>query len=159
MTSLQEAVDDFLAQENIAVTGVSRTREDAANLIFRRLMETGHQVFPVNPNAVTIDNQPCYPDLKSIPAKIDAVVIVNKPQIAEQICHECADIGVSRVWMHRSMEMLGGSVSEPAVDFCRQNGIKVIPGGCPMMFCGKVDFGHKMMRWMLSITRKLPKEV
>ena len=105
MTALQEAVDDFLAQENIAVTGVSRTREDAANLIFRRLMETGHQVFPVSPNAETFDNQPCYPDLKSIPAKIDAVVIVYKSQISEQICHGCADIGVSKVWMHRSMEI------------------------------------------------------
>ena len=57
------------------------------------------------------------------------------------------------------MEMSGGSVSEQAVDFCRQKGIMVIPGGCPMMFCGKVDFGHKMMRWTLSLTRKLPKEV
>jgi uncharacterized protein len=159
MTALQEAVDDFLAEENIPVTGVSHTREDAVNIIFHRLIETGHQVFPVSPNAETFDNQPCYPDLKSIPARIDAVVIVNKPQIAEQICHECADIGVSKVWMHRSMEMLRGTVSEPAVDFCRQNGIKVIPGRCPMMFCGKVDLGHNMMRWMLSSSRYLPKEL
>ena len=159
MTTLNDAVDEFLAQDNIAVTGVSRTREDAANIIFRRLKETGHQVFPVNPNAETFDNQPCYPDLKSIPEKVDAVVIVNKPHIAEEICRECSEIGVSRVWMHRSMEMLGSSVSVPAVEFCRENGIQVIPGGCPMMFCGDVDLGHKFMRWMLSITRKLPKEV
>ena len=159
MTTLIDAVAEFLAQENIAVTGVSRFREDAANNIFRRLKETGHQVFPVNPNAETFDEQPCYPNLKSIPDKVDAVVIVNKPHIAEEICHECAEIGVSRVWMHRSMEMLGSSVSEPAVDFCRDNGILVIPGGCPMMFCGDVDFGHKFMRWMLGVTKKIPKEV
>ena len=159
MTTLIDAVDEFLAQEKIAVTGVSRTREDAANNIFRRLKDTGHQVFPVNPNAETFDGQTCFPDLKSINEKIDAVVIVNKPHIAEQICHECAEIGVSRVWMHRSMESMGSSVSETAVEFCRANRIQVIPGGCPMMFCGDVDFGHKFMRWILSVTRKLPKEV
>ena len=49
MTALQEAVDDFLAQENIAVTGESLTKEDAANIIFRRLMETGHRVFRLTP--------------------------------------------------------------------------------------------------------------
>ncbi|MCP4422820.1 MAG: hypothetical protein GY805_39930 [Chloroflexi bacterium] len=33
------------------------------------------------------------------------------------------------------------------------NNITVIDGGGPMMF---LDFGHKCMRWMLGILRRLP---
>ena len=39
------------------------------------------------------------------------------------------------------------SVSQDAVRVCRENGITVIPGGCPNQFL-KPDFGHAMMRVM-----------
>ncbi len=159
MPTLNEAVEDFLTQKRIAVAGVSRTKEDAANIIYRKLKETGHQVFPINPKAETVEGDPCYPDLKSIPDGVDGVVIVTRPEVTEQIVRQCAEVGTSRVWMHRSMEFIGSSVSEQAVQFCRENNITVIPGGCPMMFCKPVDFGHKCMRWMLGLTGGLPKQV
>lgn len=46
MSKLKEQVEDFLAQKRIAVAGVSRTRDDAANIIYRKLRDTGYQVFP-----------------------------------------------------------------------------------------------------------------
>jgi hypothetical protein len=75
--------------------------------------------------------------------------------VAERIVRECAAVGVSRVWMHRSFGT--GSVSETAVKFCNENNITVIAGGCPMMFCEPVDFGHKCMRWILKWSGGLPK--
>jgi hypothetical protein len=65
--------------------------------------------------------------------------------------------GISRVWLHRSFGQ--GSVSDPAVVFCRDNNINVIPSGCPMMFCEPVDFGHKCMRWPLNLTGGLQKQI
>jgi hypothetical protein len=46
MQSLETRVEDFLAQNRIAVAGVSRdnSRHPVGNLIFRRLKTTGHQV-------------------------------------------------------------------------------------------------------------------
>jgi hypothetical protein len=66
-------------------------------------------------------------------------------------------LGIKHVWFHRSFGQ--GSVAEEALSFCRDNDITVIPGGCPMMFVEKVDFGHKCMRWFLGLTGGLPKEV
>lgn len=157
MSTLNEKVSDFLAQERIAVAGVSRNREDAANLIYRKLKGAGYRVFPVNPNAETFEGDPCYPDLASIPDGVDGVVIVTQPAVTEAIVRECSEVGVSRVWMHQSMAMLGSSVSEAAVEHCRQNGISVIAGACPMMYCAPVDFGHTCMRWMLRLGGRLPK--
>jgi predicted CoA-binding protein len=149
-------IQDFLAQKRIAVAGVSRNPQGAvANLIYRKLRETGHEVFPVNPNATMVEGEQCYPNLRAIPQPVDGVVIATRPEVAEQLVHECADLGVSRVWMHRSFG--DGSVSETAAKFCQEHRITVIPGGCPMMFCQPVDFGHRCMRWILSLAGKIPK--
>ena len=40
-----------------------------------------------------------------------------------------------------------------------ENKIKIIPGGCPMMFVEPVDFGHKCIRWFTGLTGGTPKEV
>jgi uncharacterized protein len=157
-TSLDIKVNDFLAQKRIAVAGVSRdsSGHPSANLIYRRLKQTGHDVFPVNPNMQTFEGDRCYPDVGSIPGGIGGVVIVTRPEIAERIVRECGDAGVRRVWMHRGMGR-GSSVSENAVQYCRQHDISVIAGACPMMYGPGADFGHTCMRWVLRLTGGLPK--
>ena len=157
MSTLKESVNDFLAQERIAVAGVSRSGDAAANLIYRKLRDAGFQVFAVNPNAEEVEGDTCYANISSIPHGVDGVVIATQPQVTDQIVRECADAGVSHIWMHRSFGQ--GSVSTEAVNYCREKKITVIPGGCPMMFCEPVDFGHKCMRWILNLTGGLPKQV
>ncbi len=157
MPTLKEAVDDFLARKRIAVVGVSRSPDQAANLVYRGLRKANYEVFAVNPNADEVESDTCYHDLKSIPGGVEAVVIATAPQATETVVRDCAEQGIPRVWMHRSFGM--GSVSEEAADFCRENGIAVIAGGCPMMFLPQTDFGHRCMRWVLNLTGRLPKEV
>jgi predicted CoA-binding protein len=156
-TTLDAKVDDFLAQKRIAVAGVSRKDTDhpAANLIYRRLKASGHDVFPVNPNMQTFDGDRCYPDLSSIPGGVEGVVIVTRPDVTERIVHQCDDAGVRRVWMHQSLAK-GTSVSPAAVEYCEQHGIGVIAGACPMMYGDHVDFGHTCMRWVMKLTGGLP---
>lgn len=157
MSTLQKTVTDFLAQKRIAVAGVSRNGDAAANAIYKKLRDAGYQVFPVNPNASEVEGDPCYANVSAIPEGVDGVVIATTPQVTAQIVRECAEAGVLRVWMHRSFGE--GSVSSEAVDFCREQNMTVIPGGCPMMFCEPVDFGHKCIRWVLNLTGGLPKQV
>jgi uncharacterized protein len=155
--TFEAKVQDFLAQPRLAVAGVSGDggRHPAANAIYRRLKGFGREVFPVNPNLKTFDGDTCYPDLKSIPGGVGGVVIVTRPETTEAIVSQCADAGVGRVWMHHSSAK-GSSVSPAAVEYCRQAGIEVIPGACPMMYGENVDFGHQCMRWMLKLSGGLP---
>lgn len=157
MPDFKTKVDDFLAQKRIAVTGVSRTKDTAANLIYRKLRGAGCEVFAVNPNAEQVEGETCYPSVTAIPGGVDAVMIVNRPALTEQIVRDCAAAGVPRVWMHRSFDAGGSSVSAEAVQFCREHHIEVIDAGCPMMFCAPVDFGHKVIRWMMNVSGNLPK--
>jgi uncharacterized protein len=156
-TTLDTKVNEFLAQKRIAVAGVSRngSQHPVGNLIYRRLKTTGHDVFPVNPQMRTFEGDRCYPDLQSIPGRVDAVVIITRPETTERIVRDCNDAGVPRVWMHQSLGK-GSSVSPEAVEYCRQHGISVIAGACPMMYGDGADFGHTCMRWILRVTGGLP---
>lgn len=155
MGELEEAAKEFLSQRRIAVAGVSRNPKEAANLIFRKLRDSGHDVYAINPRATEVEGVACYPDLASLPVPVDALVIATPPSAAKTLVDQCAKLGIGRVWMHRSIG--GGSVSSEAVDACRGHGIRVISGACPMMFCEPVDFGHKCMRWIGKLTGQLPR--
>jgi uncharacterized protein len=157
-TPLKARVDDFLAQKRIAVAGVSRDKSHhpVGNLIYHRLKNTGHDVFPVNPNMPTFEGDRCYPDLRSIPGGVDGVVIITRPDVTKQIVQQCGEAGVPRVWMHQSVGA-GSSVSKEAVAYCDAHHISVIAGACPMMYGPHVDFPHACMRGILGLFGKLPK--
>jgi uncharacterized protein len=156
-TTLETKVHDFLAHKRIAVAGVSRnnSRHPSANLIYHRLKNTGHDVFPVNPHMQSFEGDRCYPDLQSIPGGVDGVVIVTRPETTERIARDCNDAKVRSVWMHQSLAK-GSSVSPAAVEYCREHDISVIAGACPMMYGDGVDLGHTCMRWFLKLTGRLP---
>jgi predicted CoA-binding protein len=157
MTTLKQAADDFLSQHRIAVAGVSRDSKQSANLIYRRLRDTGHTVFAVNPNAEEVEGDHCYASVTAIPDGIDGVVVVTPAGASVDVVSDCAAAGVTRVWLHRGIGP--GSTSEKAVALCKEHGITVIPAGCPCMFGETADPGHKCMRAMLHVTGKLPRAV
>ena len=154
MARVPESVSEFLRGKRFAVAGVSRSAGQAANAIYRRLRDCGYEVFPVNPNASEVEGVTAYPELAAIPVTIDGVVIATHPDISLDIVRQCSQHGVERVWFHRSFG--GGSVSPQAVRECEARGLHYIVGGCPLMFCGQVDFGHKCMRVFLGLTGGLP---
>ncbi len=156
MATINTLVTDFLDQRRIAVVGVSDQRDTGCNMAFERFKAAGYEVFPVNPRIDTYDGVTCYPDLKSIPGKPDGVFILTNPGVTNQIVDECIALGVEYVWMHCMMGTKPGlaqgmtSVSQEAVQKCRENGIRVIPGSCPNQFLNP-DFGHRMMRGLWGI--------
>jgi len=158
MPTIKEATRDFLGQRRIAVTGVSRNPQThASNAVYRRLRERGYEVFAVNPNADEVEGDKAYHDLTSIPGGVDAVVIGTRPEFAEETMHECVDLGIKRVWMHR---LIGaGSVSDAATRYGRERGITVIDGGCPLMFDPTADPGHKFMRVVSTLAGDVPRKV
>lgn len=158
MQAMKDAATEFLAAKRVAVTGVSRKSQGhGGNAVYQRLRLRGYEVFAVNPNASIVEGDTCYPDLTSIPGGVDWVVIGTKPETADTTMRECADLGIKRVWMHRGPGP--GSVSPSATAYGREHGITVIDGGCPCMFNPTADTGHKAMRFMLTLTGKVPRRV
>ena len=153
MSKVDALVRDFLSQRKIAIVGVSNKRETGCNSNYNKFKNAGYQVYAVNPHISTHDGAPCYPDLKSIPEKPEAVFILANPKVTDDIVRQCVELGIKHVWMHCMMGTKPGlaasmtSVSRAAIEMCKANGIAVIPGTCPNQFL-KPDFGHGLMRRM-----------
>lgn len=158
MTTTKDAADEFLGLHRIAVTGVSaHPKGHGSNAVYTRLRERGYEVFAVNPNSPTAEGDPTFPSLSAIPDGVEGVVIGTRPERAPQTMQEAIDLGITHVWMHRAFG--SGSVSEVATALGRGNGVTVIDGGCPLMFAGTSDGGHRFMCRILTMTGKVPRNV
>jgi predicted CoA-binding protein len=155
---IKQAATEFLSHPRVAVTGVSRSpKTHGANVVYRRLRESGYDVFAVNPNAAVVEGDACYPSLTAVPGGVDAVVMATGSERAQATMEECDELGISHVWMHRGPGP--GSVSPAAAAYGRAHGISVIDGGCPLMFDPTSDRGHKVMRILLTAAGSVPREV
>lgn len=152
MSHFDELAREFLAQKRIAVAGVSRNKNEAANGIFRTLRDKGYETFAVNPHAETVEDVTCYPNMQAIPGGVDGAILVTAPEASAQIVQDCVAAGVPRVWMHNNTFM-PSSVSDEATAVCQENGIQVIAGGCPLR---PVPQMHEMgFRYDGALTRSL----
>ena len=155
MASIPKPVVDFLQGKRIAVAGVSRGSDSAANAVYRKLLDSGYEALPVNPNAARVEGVVCYPNLGSIPGRLDGVVVATHPAVSVQIVQQAAERQVRALWFHRSFGR--GSVSKAAVRECAKRGMACIVGGCPLMYCEPVDVGHRCMRAWLGWLGRLPR--
>ncbi len=149
MTS-KSSIENFLSQKSIAVVGVSRNPKKFGNVIYRELKKKGYNLFPINPNAEKIEGDNCYPNLLSLPEKIDAVVINVPPNQTEKVVREVKQAQIKRVWMQQ------GSQSKKAEDYCLENGIDCISNECILMFAEPAGFVHRAHRWVWGVMGKLP---
>jgi hypothetical protein len=154
MAETPKSIADFLAGKRIVVAGVSRSGAAAANAIFRRLRETGHEVVPVNPNASEVEGETCYPDVGSVPGPVHGVVVATHPSVAAAVARAAVERGVKHIWFHRAIG--AGSVSEAAVGECRTRGVEPIVGGCPLMYGDRADVFHRFFRWWLRLAGRVP---
>ncbi len=118
--SLQEIFD----LKTIAVVGISDNPERPSNFVAKFLEERGYNIIPVNPNLKEWDGKKCYPDLLSIPLKVDVVDIFRRPEAIPPIVNEAIAIKVKVVWMQE------GIVNEEAAAKARAAGIEVVMDRC-----------------------------
>ena len=151
------AVNDFIAQKNIAVVGVSRGGKKFGNIAFKELKQKGYRVFPIHSHADTLEGEKCYPSLSALPEKMDGVltkvtsVIVVPPAQTEQVVRDAHAVGIPRVWMQQ------GAESDAAIAFCREHGMSVVSGECILMFCEPARFYHRAHRWVKGVAGQLPR--
>lgn len=87
----------------IAMVGLSPKSERPSNFVASYLLSEGYKVIPVNPRVDEILGQRSYPDLKSIPEKVDIVDIFRQAAACDAITDEAIEIGAKAVWQQLSI--------------------------------------------------------
>ncbi|MGA7193207.1 MAG: CoA-binding protein [Anaerolineales bacterium] len=112
--------------KTVASVGVSSNEEKPSYGIFYYLKEHRYQMIPVNPTASEILGLKVYPDLASIPQKIDVVQVFRKPEDVPPVVDAAIRIGAKIVWMQK------GIVNEDAARKAEAAGLKVVMNRCMM---------------------------
>jgi predicted CoA-binding protein len=147
----QKTIADFLSQKKIAIIGVSRDSKQFANTAYRLLKTQGYVVYPVNPFTERVENDRCYPAIKSLPELVDGVLMMLPPEKTLQVLPEVAEAGIQHVWLQQQTD------SPQAVQFCVDHNINVVYGECIMMFVEPLSFPHQLHRWGKKVFGSLPK--
>ena len=145
MTS-RDTIDRFLALRHVAVVGVSRDPKQFANAVYRRLRHDGRVLFPVNEQAAgaPIEGDASYGTLAEVPQPVDGVLVMVAPERAADVVAEAIVCHVPLVWLGR------GAASPEAVAMCRDHGVEVIEGVCPLMFEEPVGGIHRLHRFFVG---------
>ncbi len=147
----QAAIEGVLSQKVLAVAGASRDPRKFGNTVYKELKSKGFRVLAVNPNAQTIEGDPCYPSLKALPEKPGAVVAVTQPSVTEAVIREAADLGIQNIWLQQ------GAESPEAIRFCQEHKINVVSGECIMMYQPRPAFPHALHKFIKNAFGGKPK--
>jgi len=132
-------IDDFLAQNRIALIGVSREAKGYSRMLFRELRLRGYDVIPVNPQAMEIEGAACVGSVLKleIPPKAALLLLPEEPLFAA--LDDCIQAGIPRVWVPFPPRRTRPRLLEKAVD----NNLKLVLGFCPMMFLPGTGLMHR----------------
>ncbi|MCD5412631.1 MAG: CoA-binding protein [Dehalococcoidia bacterium] len=112
------------SSKTIAVVGLSPRRERPSFTVASYLKEQGFSIIPVNPTVAEILGERSYPDLSSIPGRVDVVDIFRRSEEVLPIVEEAIKIGAKSVWMQE------GVINEDAASRAREAGLLVIMDKC-----------------------------
>ena len=108
----------------IAVVGASPMPGRPSHTVFNYLHEHGYIVVPVNPLAEQVSGKKCYPDLSSVPEKVEVVDIFRRAEDVPSIVEEAIKIGAEVIWMQE------GITNEAAAARARDAGLLVVMDVC-----------------------------
>jgi predicted CoA-binding protein len=153
MTTSRADIDDFLAQRRIAMVGVSRDPKDFSRQLFREMCRRGYDMVPVNLFAEELEGRECFQCLQVVRPKVDGVLLMTPFWDTERMVHDCAELGIPRVWMYRAQGR--GAVNPEAIEFCKSHEIRVSEG-CPFMFLPATGVLHRAHGFLLKLAKKYP---
>ncbi len=93
----------LLGSKTVAVVGCSPKPGRDSHRVAKYLIEKGYEVVPVNPAAEEILGRKCYPDLRSIPGKIDIVNVFRAPEHAPTVAEEAVAVGAECLWLQQGI--------------------------------------------------------
>jgi uncharacterized protein len=155
MSTTRADIDCFLGHDRLAMVGVSRDPKHFSRYLLKELRTRGYDVVAVNPSANEIEGRPCFANVKAIEPPVEAALLMTPPPETINVVQDCADAGIHEIWMHRGGGR--GAVSSVAVAFCREKGMHVVEGECPLMFLPNTQFPHRVHGFIRKLVGSFPR--
>ena len=125
---MKDKIDRFLTCKKFAIAGVSRNKHKFGNTIFKELRKKNFDIVPVSPNMESFEGEKCYRSVKDLPADVEALIIVTKPEASLIIVKEAVDKGIRNIYLQQ------GAQNKEIIEYAEKNGVNLISKNCILMF-------------------------
>ena len=116
-------IETFLAAKTYAVAGASTNTHKYGNRVFKSLLASGRETYPLNPTTDEIEGHKAYAKIADLPVVPESLSIITPPKITRQVVNDAIAAGVRNIWMQP------GAEDEKASESARKAGINVIDDG------------------------------
>lgn len=114
----------FKECKTIAVVGLSSNEFRPSNSVASFMKENGYRIIPVNPNEKNVLGEQAFPDLLSVPEKVDLVSVFRRSEAAAEIVNQAIQIKAKAVWLQE------GVINEEAAKRAEAAGLLVVMDRC-----------------------------
>lgn len=120
-----EILRDFLrARPVIAIVGASNRPSRPSHGVMAELLEAGYEVIPVHPTHASVHGLATYPDLASIPGRVDLVDVFRRSEYTPDVARQTVAKGARMLWLQL------GVVNEEARRIAEAGGLMVVMDRC-----------------------------
>jgi len=133
--------ESFWDHASFAVVGHSGKR-NFPKMTYNGLKKTGKAVYAVDLGGAEVEGDTSYPDLSSLPGRVEAAVLeLPKNETAEWV-GRAADAGCTAVWIHQQTD------TPEALELAEKRGLEVCAGNCAVMYVTPGMSFHAPHRWI-----------
>lgn len=136
-------MDEIFSPESIAIIGLPRGMK-MGKLFYLALLDQGFEgpIYPVNPKVEEIDGLKSYPDILSIPGKVDLAIILTHHSQTLNALKDCAKKGVKSAVIFtagfsETGSENGASIQEEFARVGAESGMRVFGPNCMGLYCPK----------------------
>jgi predicted CoA-binding protein len=137
-------IDEFITSKKIAIAGVSRNPKKFGHLLYCTLKDKGYEVYPVNPNADSIDGCLCYQKIADLPDDVKNLLVTTARKDTDIVVKEAIDKGFKNIWLQSGCE------TSDSIRIANENHVNLVFGCCILMYAQPTGF-HKfhqvLSRW------------
>jgi len=144
MASAHEA---FWTHSSYAFVGHS-AKKPFPRISYGEAKKSGKKVFAVDASVEQIDGDKTYPNLRSLPEKVEAVVLEVPREETLELVRQAAAAGIKNVWVHMNRE------TPEAIEFAKHRGLNVLTGTCAAMYTAQGFTYHSIHKWLNKLLRK-----
>jgi hypothetical protein len=141
----ERSVATFLAGHRIALIGASDDPKNFSSTVLTELVAHDYDVVPVNPTKDRVADRPCYAEIGDVPGALDGVIVMVPAAASADAVRATIAAGVANIWLFRGVGGSGSSTEEASA-LCREAGINVVDGACPLMFLEPTGWFHRLHR-------------
>ncbi len=121
---------------SIAVLGASRESTKVGNIVVSNLQKSGFRgtIYPINQNSTEINNLPAYPDLQSLPQKVDLVVVSIPSQYVLENIIKANELGYKNFVVFsagfKEIGQEGRLLEDNLIKYAKDNNLNILGPNC-----------------------------